>query len=40
MTEPSPALLRTIRAIDGFSAWSGKAVAWLILPLVLGLTYE
>jgi TRAP-type mannitol/chloroaromatic compound transport system permease small subunit len=40
MTEPSPALLRTIRAIDGFSAWSGKAVAWLILPLVFGLTYE
>ena len=40
MTEPSPALLRTIRAIDRFSEWSGKAVAWLILPLVFGLTYE
>jgi TRAP-type mannitol/chloroaromatic compound transport system permease small subunit len=40
MTEPSPALLRTIRAIDGFSSWSGKTIAWLILPLVLGLTYE
>jgi TRAP-type mannitol/chloroaromatic compound transport system permease small subunit len=40
MTEPSPALLTTIRAIDGFSDWSGKVVAWLILPLVFGLTYE
>jgi TRAP-type mannitol/chloroaromatic compound transport system permease small subunit len=40
MTEPSPALLKTIRAIDGFGAWSGKTVAWLILPLVFGLTYE
>jgi TRAP-type mannitol/chloroaromatic compound transport system permease small subunit len=40
MPEPSPALLKTIRVIDGFSGWSGKAVAWLILPLVLGLTYE
>jgi TRAP-type mannitol/chloroaromatic compound transport system permease small subunit len=40
MTEPSPALLRTIRIIDAFSEWSGKAVAWLILPLVFGLAYE
>jgi TRAP-type mannitol/chloroaromatic compound transport system permease small subunit len=40
MTVPSPALVHTIRVIDGFSEWSGKAVAWLILPLVLGLTYE
>jgi TRAP-type mannitol/chloroaromatic compound transport system permease small subunit len=40
MAEPSPALLRTIRIVDGFSDWTGKAVAWLILPLVFGLTYE
>jgi TRAP-type mannitol/chloroaromatic compound transport system permease small subunit len=40
MTEPNPVLLRTIRTIDSFSEWSGKAFAWLILPLVLGLTYE
>ncbi len=40
MAEPSPALLRTIAIVDGFSDWSGKAVAWLILPLVFGLTYE
>ena len=40
MTQPSPRLLTTIRVIDTFSGWSGKAVAWLILPLVFGLTYE
>jgi TRAP-type mannitol/chloroaromatic compound transport system permease small subunit len=37
---PSPALLKVIRVIDTFSEWSGKAVAWLIFPLFLGLTYE
>src|SRR5687767_4458513 len=40
MAQPSPALLKTIRTIDTFGAWSGQAVAWLILPLVFGLTYE
>jgi TRAP-type mannitol/chloroaromatic compound transport system permease small subunit len=40
MAQPSPALRTTIHVIDGFSEWSGKAVAWLILPLVFGLTYE
>jgi TRAP-type mannitol/chloroaromatic compound transport system permease small subunit len=40
MTEPPAALARTIHVIDTFSEWSGKTVAWLILPLVLGLTYE
>jgi TRAP-type mannitol/chloroaromatic compound transport system permease small subunit len=40
MTRPPRGLLGTIRAIDVFSAWTGKAVAWLILPLVAGLTYE
>jgi TRAP-type mannitol/chloroaromatic compound transport system permease small subunit len=40
MAEPSPALLRTIHVVDTFSEWSGKLVAWLILPLVFGLTYE
>jgi TRAP-type mannitol/chloroaromatic compound transport system permease small subunit len=37
---PPPALLRVIHVIDTLSNWSGKAVAWLILPLVFGLTYE
>jgi TRAP-type mannitol/chloroaromatic compound transport system permease small subunit len=40
MTEPSPGLLKTIHVVDTFSEWSGKAVAWLIIPLFLGLTYE
>jgi TRAP-type mannitol/chloroaromatic compound transport system permease small subunit len=33
-------LLKTIRAINRFSEFSGKAVALLIFPLVFGLTYE
>jgi TRAP-type mannitol/chloroaromatic compound transport system permease small subunit len=40
MADPSPALLKTIRVVDTFSEWSGKAVAWLIIPLFLSLTYE
>ncbi|MBI2204809.1 MAG: TRAP transporter small permease subunit [Candidatus Rokubacteria bacterium] len=40
MSQPSPTVIHTIRVIDTFSNWSGKAVAWLILPLVFGLTYE
>jgi TRAP-type mannitol/chloroaromatic compound transport system permease small subunit len=31
---------RTIQAIDTFSDWSGKVLAWMILPLVFSLTYE
>ena len=37
--EPPAALLRTIRAIDAFSDWTGKIAEWMIIPLVLGLTY-
>jgi TRAP-type mannitol/chloroaromatic compound transport system permease small subunit len=40
MAGPAPALLKPIRVIDTFSTWSGKAVAWLIVPLFLSLTYE
>ena len=40
MAEPSPALLKIIRVVDTFSEWSGKGVAWLIIPLFLSLTYE
>jgi len=40
LAEPSPVLLATIRAIDAFTSWSGKLVAWLILPLVAAVTYE
>jgi TRAP-type mannitol/chloroaromatic compound transport system permease small subunit len=40
MAEPPAGLLKVVRAIDGFSEWSGKTFAWMILPLFLGLTYE
>jgi TRAP-type mannitol/chloroaromatic compound transport system permease small subunit len=40
MAEPSPVLLWAIHTIDAFTSWSGKLVAWLILPLVAAVTYE
>ena len=40
MAEPSSALHKAVRVIDAFSDWSGKIVAWPILPLVGSLTYE
>lgn len=40
MANESPALLRMIKGIDTFSEWSGKAVAWMIVPLFLSLTWE
>ncbi len=33
-------LERVIRAIDALSTWSGRVVAWLILPLVATMTWE
>jgi TRAP-type mannitol/chloroaromatic compound transport system permease small subunit len=36
----SRALIRIVHTIDGFSRWTGQAVAWLIIPLFLSLTYE
>jgi TRAP-type mannitol/chloroaromatic compound transport system permease small subunit len=35
-----PTLLRLARAIDRLSLWSGRIVAWLIVPMVLSLVYE
>lgn len=40
MEQPFSKSLRAARLIDTVSIWSGKAAAWLILPLVFGLTYE
>ena len=40
MPEPPQALLKTIRCIDTISEWSGRIFAWMIIPLVFGLTYE
>jgi TRAP-type mannitol/chloroaromatic compound transport system permease small subunit len=31
---------KIIAGIDTFSDWSGKVLAWMILPLVFSLTYE
>jgi len=33
-------LLICIRVIDAFTEWGGKIIAWLVIPLVLGLVYE
>jgi TRAP-type mannitol/chloroaromatic compound transport system permease small subunit len=33
-------LLAAIRALDLVSLWSGRIVAWLIIPMVLSLVYE
>ncbi len=40
MNLPLSKILRVARSIDQISIWSGKITAWLILPLVIGLTYE
>jgi TRAP-type mannitol/chloroaromatic compound transport system permease small subunit len=40
MPDPSLTFRRVITIIDTFSEWSGKAVAWLVIPLVGGLTWE
>jgi TRAP-type mannitol/chloroaromatic compound transport system permease small subunit len=33
-------LLRIARALDPIAIWSGQATAWLIIPMVLALSYE
>ena len=33
-------MARLIVAIDTFSIWVGKAVAWLTVPLMLSMAYE
>lgn len=33
-------LVQAIRTIDAASAWSGRIVAWLILPLIATMTWE
>lgn len=34
------AFLRIARRLDPIAVWSGRAVAWLIVPMVLSLVYE
>ena len=38
--DASPALRATINAIDKIADWSGRIVAWLIVPMTLAVTYE
>jgi len=40
MGTESGALVRVIRGIDAISEWSGRIVAWLVLPLVGVMTWE
>ncbi|MFZ5558911.1 MAG: TRAP transporter small permease subunit [Pseudomonadota bacterium] len=40
MATPPSALTSTIKVLDSISIWSGKIVAWLILPMVGSLVYE
>ncbi len=40
MSQPPETLLKAIRFLDAIGEWSGRVVAWLVLPLVLGLAYE
>ena len=40
MQSPPAAMLKIIRLLDAISLWSGRIVAWLIIPMVLSLVYE
>jgi TRAP-type mannitol/chloroaromatic compound transport system permease small subunit len=35
-----PAVLSLVRGIDSASDWAGRLFCWLIVPLILGTTYE
>ncbi len=35
-----PAVMSLVRAIDTASDWAGRFFCWLIVPLILGTTYE
>jgi TRAP-type mannitol/chloroaromatic compound transport system permease small subunit len=38
--DAAPAVRATINAIDTIANWSGRIVAWLIIPMTLAVTYE
>ena len=40
MTTQQGKLVRVIQIIDAISIWSGRVVAWLILPLIAVMAYE
>jgi len=39
-TDVSPAVRVTIETIDRLSDWSGRVIAWFIVPMTLAVTYE
>ena len=38
--QASSGLVRAVNFFDGISLWSGRVVAWLILPMVMSLVWE
>src|SRR3972149_1009567 len=40
MEQPPAAILKTIRIIDSISEWSGRVFCWMVIPLMLALSYE
>jgi TRAP-type mannitol/chloroaromatic compound transport system permease small subunit len=40
MPEPSPTLVKLVRAIDKFTDTTGTWISWLAVPLVLAVSYE
>jgi len=40
MPEPSPALIKIVRAVDKFTDTTGTWISWLAVPLVAAVSYE
>jgi TRAP-type mannitol/chloroaromatic compound transport system permease small subunit len=40
MGDPFARFARVIGAVDRFTNWVGVAVSWLLVPMILGVTYE
>ena len=40
MSERESPLIRIAHALDPIAVWSGRLAAWLVVPMVLGLSYE
>ncbi len=40
MNQLPQGLLKLLKVIDAVSEWSGKLAAWMIIPMVGGVTYE
>ena len=38
--QASPGLVRAVNFLDRISLWSGRIVAWLIIPMVMSLVWE